>query len=177
MAVRTRQKRRKPVTQVKLTYVSWNSMLLRCQYTKHVSFAEYGGRGIGVSPEWDPKTYLHLDEGFTDAVGQQRPSRQAAFERFIADLGLRPSAEHTLDRRDPNGHYALENVRWATHKEQGINKRVPAKMVVHPSTGAPIPAATLAAELGISYQQLRYRMVSNGTWDQLSAVKEVSADA
>lgn len=75
----------------------WDSMQQRCTNPRHKSYADYGGRGIRVL--W------------------------SSFEEFYADMGLRPSAKHSIDRRDVNGHYCKDNCRWATPSEQGQNKR------------------------------------------------------
>lgn len=47
-----------------------------------------------------------------------------SFEEFIAEVGLRPSKEHSLDRWPNNdGNYEVGNLRWATRSEQQKNKR------------------------------------------------------
>lgn len=45
------------------------------------------------------------------------------FENFLADMGPRPSAEHSLGRRDNNGNYEPDNCYWETKVKQARNKR------------------------------------------------------
>jgi hypothetical protein len=131
-------------------------MLERCNNPKHVSYKEYGGRGIHVYDRWQPAFQEDPDKDLG-------PRKIQAFERFLRDVGLRPSKMYTLDRIDANGHYFPNNVRWATHKEQGVNKRK-THFVRHPVTGEKIAAATLATELNMVYQNLRAKMMREGTW-------------
>jgi hypothetical protein len=80
-------------------YQSWHHAKVRCTNPKDKRWADYGGRGIRMSPEW-----------------------MGSFEAFFRDVGLRPSPSHTLDRIDVNGHYEPGNVRWATPTQQANNK-------------------------------------------------------
>jgi hypothetical protein len=77
----------------------WNSFQAaksRCTRPNVINYATYGGRGIEF--------------------------RFKSFEEFYTELGPRPEGL-TLDRIDPNGHYEVGNVRWATDREQAQNKR------------------------------------------------------
>lgn len=81
-------------------YATWLGMKARC-YQPHCSeFKNYGGRGIQVCERWIN-----------------------SFSSFLADMGERPSATHSIDRINMDGHYEPDNCRWATLKEQARNKR------------------------------------------------------
>lgn len=79
-------------------YKIWNGMIARCTNPRNPGFAKYGGRGITVCQRW-------LD----------------GFEYFFADIGPRPSPNHSIDRIDNDGNYEPGNVRWATSYEQRRN--------------------------------------------------------
>lgn len=131
-----------------------NSMIQRCYSVNHVAYKDYGGRGIRVCDRW-----LDKAEGF---------------KNFLADLGRRPSKDHSIDRIDPNGNYEPANVRWATGKHQARNKRK-SLFLPHPTdpSKGEIPAAEVAEILGLSYQQLRYKYIKEGKWPTIpTAVTE-----
>lgn len=112
------------------TYHSWRAMRVRCNNPAAPKYADYGGRGIKVCPEWD-----------------------ASFEAFLADMGVRPPGQ-SLDRIDNDGDYTPENCRWATRSQQNRNMRITPYLTYR---GKRIAAADLAEMLGISTHGLKHR--------------------
>jgi len=49
--------------------------------------------------------------------------RFASFAEWLAELGPKPSPAHSVDRKNNDGHYEPDNVRWATRAEQNKNQR------------------------------------------------------
>lgn len=84
-------------------YGIWCAMKARCINKHTKTYESYGGRGITVCLRW------------TDPLN--------GFANFIKDMGLRPSKQHSIDRRDNDGNYEPTNCRWATDAEQRRNKR------------------------------------------------------
>jgi hypothetical protein len=79
---------------------TWTGMKSRCMNPKNPSYANYGGRGIGVCENW-----------------------RNSFEAFFKDMGPCPEG-HSIDRINVNGNYEPANCRWATSKVQANNTTV-----------------------------------------------------
>lgn len=109
-------------------YQCWRGMKKRCG---NHDDANYGGRGIRVCARWQ------------------------TFENFMADMGPRPSAAHSIDRIDNNGNYEPGNCRWATKLEQSQNTRV-VRLITH--NGRTLPVRAWARELGIDHKTVRERL-------------------
>lgn len=108
-------------------------MLQRCLNPENTAYARYGGRGITVCERW-----------------------QASFEAFYADMGPRPSPQHSLDRIDNAGPYSPENCRWSTSKEQARNRR-DNRMITY--QGSTLCLMDWAIKLGISNSTLSVRLL------------------
>jgi len=78
-------------------YRAYMSAKQRCTSPSIKCWHNYGGRGIEF--------------------------RFATYEEFLAEVGRKPTPQHSLERIDVDGHYEVGNVKWATAQEQARNKR------------------------------------------------------
>lgn len=113
-------------------YGVWANMKERCDNPNYRSYKDYGGRGIKYQPEW---------------VG---------FKKFCDDMLSTYKIGLTLDRKDNDGDYCLENCRWITNLEQQNNKRNN-NYITH--NGETKSLAEWARELGLKHNTLWHRIM------------------
>jgi len=106
-------------------------MRQRCLNVKNAAYPRYGGRGIEICERW-------MD-----------------FVMFYADMGKRPSPEHSLERIDNSRGYSPDNCKWATEIEQQRNRR---DNVLITFQGETKTIAEWAEQLGLSANALYMRM-------------------
>jgi hypothetical protein len=110
-------------------WAAYSAAKNRCQNPNADRFPEYGARGIEFR--------------FQD------------FDSFWAELGPRPSPKHSVDRIDVEGHYEPGNVRWATQKEQCLNRR---RARILEFQGRKQNLGTWSEELGIGHNTILARL-------------------
>ncbi len=79
---------------------TYHQMKQRCNNPRSKSYQWYGAKGVQICSRWEN-----------------------SLEAFAADMGERPTSEHSIDRIDPFGNYEPSNCRWATRNEQMLNQR------------------------------------------------------
>jgi hypothetical protein len=136
-------------------YQAWSLAKQRCTNPKAPNWKRYGGRGISMCPRW-----------------------LASFDTFLADMGSRPSPDHSIDRKDNDRGYecgacptcrekglAETNCRWATSVEQNNNH---SRTIYVTRNGVRKPLMVWARELGMPHQILRSRITRG--WDVEEAI-------
>lgn len=122
-------------------YRAWSNMIDRCEREGNKQFKDWGGRGIKVCARW-----------------------RHDFAAFLADMGRKPTPQHTIDRIDNDGDYLPGNCRWATRAEQGANKRTTMRLTFRGETRT---LREWSRRTGISYATLYARARKGLAADQI----------
>lgn len=128
-------------------YMAWVSMRQRCNNPAHRHYSDYGGRGIKVCPEWDE-----------------------SFEAFHQDMGDKPNAGLSLERKENDKGYVPGNCVWATATEQASNRRSSLEFELD---GKKVGTSELAAISGVSEETIRKRLNRGDTIER--AIRPVTS--
>lgn len=113
-------------------HYTWANMIQRCTNPNTPMFKYYGGRGITVTSPW-----------------------LNSFEAFYADMGPRPSDQHSIERREVNGNYEPGNCYWATPDVQANNKT---NNIKHLHNGEELTSPQLSRRYGADEPTVRQRI-------------------
>jgi hypothetical protein len=122
-------------------YEVWLKMRDRCTNERATDASHYLGRGISVCERW-----------------------MNSFEAFFEDMGPRPTARHTIERKNNDLGYCKENCCWATRKEQARNTRQTIQITINGVT----KTAVEWAEINGLKPSTVYQRIRNG-WDAVAA--------
>ncbi len=122
------------------TYTCWKNLRARCLYPNNPRFKRYGGRGIKFCDRW------------------------RSFKAFLEDMGERPSVEHSIERKNNDGHYEPGNCIWATDAEQQRNRSNNRLLTFNGRTQC---VTDWAIELGVEPRRLFNRLARGQPIDQV----------
>lgn len=119
-------------------YDAWKAIHQRCGNPNNPSYRDYGARGVRVAAAWNGA---------------------AGFVSFLTDVGIAPTAQHSIDRIDGTKGYEPGNCRWATPATQSANRRS-VRQYAH--DGQSLTLIEWARALNMSYTTLDYRLRVGG---------------
>lgn len=125
-------------------YHEWQAIKKRCYNPHDHSYPRYGGRGITLFSEW--------------------VNNVKAFNDYVSNLSHYMDPGYTLDRINNNLGYLPGNLRWATSREQSLNRR---SNVLVEYLGEIIPLVEASAKSGIPYGCLHRRLRKGETGKRL----------
>lgn len=120
-------------------YKIFIGMHSRCELESNTRYEKYGGRGIRVCDEWSGK------DGFF------------YFYKWSIDNGYKNGL--SIDRINNNDGYSPDNCRWATSKEQVMNRRISKNFIIN---GKEFNLKDIAKSNGTTYSRLYLRVIKKG---------------
>lgn len=83
---------------IESTRAIWKAMMQRCYQSSNGAYYRYGDKGVQVCERWHK------------------------YENFLADMGVRPSFDHSIDREKNDKGYEPLNCRWVLPTTQSRNR-------------------------------------------------------
>lgn len=122
-------------------YGTWLQIRRRVLDKTNPRYKDYGGRGIAICQRWE------------------------SFNNFIEDMGKRPVGM-SLERINNDGDYSPDNCRWATPREQAMNRRSNVRLTIKGETRTVKEWSELS---GVSPKNI-YQRISRG-WSHDEAIQ------
>lgn len=114
-------------------YRAWRHAKSRCYNPNVHNYSRYGGRGVKMCERW-----------------------LNSFENFLADMGPRPSGNHSIDRFPKlDGDYEPGNCQWGTQEDQVDHKE---NRLRYTFKGRTMTLKAWAIEIGHPYKDLHKRI-------------------
>lgn len=132
-------------------YKIWCGMKKRCYNKLCKRYQDYGGRGITMCDKW-----------------------KEDFQAFYADMGPRPSSQHSIERKDCDDNYAPENCIWIPLSDQRDNRRDTHRYDVR---GEMLTAKQIEARYGVGYKLFVSRIGRGWSVDEAIDARKNSPDA
>lgn len=120
-------------------YGVWKKMKQRCESKTNKDYINYGARGIYVCERWQK------------------------FQNFYDDMFHSWSLGLTIDRKNNNEGYAIDNCRWTTRLEQNRNTRKNFYVTYYGKTQC---LSAWCQELGLKYHTVKRRLYDGKTPEQ-----------
>lgn len=118
----------------------FSRMKERCNNKNKDNFNSYGGRGIKV-----------LWKSFEDFKNDM-------YDSYLEHLNKNGHKNTQIERIDVNGNYCKENCKWATIKEQSLNRRTNVFISFNNKRKT---ISEWAEEMGITRSAMRYRILKS----------------
>lgn len=128
----------------------WTNIKERCLNPKNSGYHKYGGRGIVICAAW-----------------------KESFMEFFSDMGKRPGAGYSIERRNNDGPYSPDNCYWATYSQQARNRRSSVYVAIQGESMLLIEACE---KYGVPYSKAHLRLSRGWSTDHTFEVKVLNGE-